>query len=184
MSYETQLRREEALLVVIDIQERLLAAIPDGERLVKQCGILLDGLAVLGVPVFYTEQYPRGLGPTVPLLLPRLAAATRFEKMSFSCCGEESFLDRLEETDRNQILLCGIEAHVCVLQTALDLLENGYQVYIVADAIASRLSENREIALRRLQGEGAILTSVEIALFELLGVAGTDEFKAIAKLIR
>ncbi len=184
MAHETILRREDCVLVLVDVQEKLLPAIAGGDQVVKNCALLLEGAARLGVPVIESLQYPKGLGQTVPELAPLTAEARKFEKLSFSCCGQDSFLDLLDELEREQVLLCGVETHVCVLQTALDLLEHGAQVHVAADAVGSRRPEHRNLALERLRREGAVITCAESALFEMLGCAGTDEFKAVAKLLR
>jgi nicotinamidase-related amidase len=184
MSHDTLLRREDAVLVLVDVQEKLLPAIAEGEAVARRCGVLLEGARILEVPVLVTEQYPRGLGRTVAPLLEAASGATVYEKMTFSCARDDAFLDALEAYDRDQILLCGIESHVCVLQTALDLVENNLQVHVAADAVGSRDPQNRESALARMGREGVIVTNTESALFEMLVVAGTPEFKQVSKLLR
>lgn len=184
MRHETILRREDTAVVVVDVQDRLLPHIANSEETVRNCRILIEGAKILGLPLLLTEQYPKGLGPTTPALLEALGATRKIEKLSFSCAGSEEFRQALSDLNRRQLVLCGIESHVCVIQTALDLLAGGAQVHIAADAISSRRAEHRLLALERLRREGAIITVVESVLFELMEVAGTDEFKAIAKLIR
>lgn len=178
------LKREATVLVVIDIQGKLARLMHDSERVIHQAGILMQGMSVLGVPVLVTEQYPKGLGPTVDELQPILPASGIIEKAAFSCCAESSFMDRLHALQRPQVLVCGIETHVCVYQTVRDLLEIGFHPHLVTDAVSSRTSSNRELAIRKMETMGAQLTGTEMALFELLGVSGTEEFKAISRLVK
>ena len=162
---------------VIDRHEEVVANI---ERLVRGCH-------VLGVPILLTEQYVKGLGPTVSGVRRALVETSGYapiEKSCFSAHGCADFEGELQRSGRRQVLLAGVETHVCVNQTALDLLAAGYGVFLVADALSSRTAGNREIALGRLAGEGATVVSTEMALFELLAVSGTDEFRAIYKLIK
>lgn len=183
------LEREHTLLLVVDIQERLAAAMnPAGlERLLHNTDILLSGALRLGLPVLATEQYPKGLGPTVPALRERLQAAevALIEKLTFSCLGApevEARLDALEEHDT--VILVGVEAHVCVYQTALELLARGLRVHVPADAVLSRTESNLATGLRLCERAGAVVTSTETVLFQLLGRAGTDEFKELSKLVK
>jgi nicotinamidase-related amidase len=180
----TTLSGNEAILVVIDVQQKLLPAISRGEEIVKRCEILVQGAKALGVPVVLTEQYPSGLGSTTADITRHAGDCPCVEKMTFSCAREPAFMSTLEISERRQVLLCGIETHVCVLQTALGLLEDGYVVHVAADAVGSRSDKNHENALSRLGKAGAIITNTESALFEMLEKAGTDEFKTIARLIR
>jgi phosphohistidine phosphatase SixA len=183
----------EAVLVVVDMQAKLLPHIDGGERLVEQVVRLVRGFRLAGVPVLVTEQYRKGLGETDPRVAaafsaaapePPAAAFEPIEKSSLSCFGDGGFRAALTALRRSQVVLCGIEAHVCVLQSALHLLEEGYHVEVVADATSSRSPLNREIALSRLAREGARWTSVEACVFELLAVSGTEPFKSWVKLIR
>ncbi|MBD3163352.1 MAG: isochorismatase family protein [Candidatus Eisenbacteria bacterium] len=188
------LHRERAVLVVIDVQERLLPSIDEAERTVGQIVRLIQGFRIIGAPVLVTEQYRKGLGETAPAIQEALAApdpntgeAHRFdplEKMTFSCMLHDPFLEALEATGRRQVVLCGIEAHVCVHQTALHLLERGFHVEIASDAVSSRSPRNREVALSRLALEGAKPTTVETAVFEMLEACGTDPFKSWVRVIR
>lgn len=146
---------------------------------------LIRGAAILGVPVIVTEQYTKGLGPTIAPLREALGEAYRpIEKDCFSAHGCAPFKAQLAALERRQILLAGVETHVCVYQTAGDLVAAGYTVHVVADAVSSRTAENRELALRRMASDGVKLSSTEMALFELTRVAGTDEFRAISRLIK
>jgi nicotinamidase-related amidase len=171
------LSRDRAALVVVDVQEgfRSYETFADVAR---QCGRLVEGAGILEVPVVATEQYPKGLGATAPEVgLPEGAA--RVEKTVFSAARADGF----DLGGRDQVVVCGIEAHVCVMQTALDLLERGAEVHVVADAVGSRHAQDREVGLHRLDRAGATLTTVEAALLELCERAGTPEFKAVQKVI-
>jgi nicotinamidase-related amidase len=182
-----RLDRNGTVLVIIDVQERLIPVIEGAEDVIRNLDRLIRGTDILAIPTLVTEQYVKGLGPTVAPVREALEACGRyrpFEKLSFSACGEEAFTAALRELGRPQVLLAGVETHVCVYQTALDLLAMGHEVHLVADAAASRTASNREIALRRLMAEGARLTSTEMALFELLAVSGTSDFRAISRLVK
>ncbi len=172
----------ETALLVIDVQERLVPAIADHERVVFNIRRLIDGAKILGVPVIATEQYRKGLGPTVQSLAERLGPIP--DKLTFSCCGCPELFAQLRDTGIHKILVTGIEAHVCVQQTALDLLGDGWRVYVAVDAVGSRGAQDRDTALRRMDSAGAVLTTSEAALFEWCQVAGTAEFKKISRLVR
>jgi len=184
MPHETLLHREQTALVVVDVQEKLLPAVHDADAVARAIRVLVEGARILGVPVLVAEQYPKGLGPTVTALSDVLGDAPRYPKVSFSCLGDEPLLAALETLDREQILICGLEAHVCVVQTALDVLEHGWMAAVAADATSSRDPRHCGWALDRLRRAGAVVTCVESALFEMLEVAGTEEFKAISRLVR
>jgi nicotinamidase-related amidase len=176
--------KESTAGLVIDIQERLYPHIHEHEAVARNTGILLEGLRVLGVPVLVTQQYTRGLGPTIPGLMDQIRGYPLIEKIAFSCCDEPEFIRALGQTHKQFILIAGIESHVCVLQTVIDLLERGYQPVLVEDCVSSRKAGDKSTAVRRMQKEGAILTSYESILFELCRHAGTDEFKSISKLVK
>jgi nicotinamidase-related amidase len=176
-----RLRAENSVLVVIDLQEKLLAKIPSANTVVRDAGFLLDVATLLDVPVRATEQYPKGLGPTTPAIARRLPAVV--EKTAFSCCGAGTFLEELEMLQRQQIVLIGIEAHVCVMQTALDLIEAGLHVYLPADALSSRFPLDREFALRRMERAGAEVTTVEAIAFEWLRDSTHSHFKTVSQLM-
>ncbi|MBM4153800.1 MAG: hydrolase [Lentisphaerae bacterium] len=178
------LKIENTVLVLVDVQERLLVAMHEREALVASLTRLLRGAAALGVPVVVTEQIPEKLGPTVPALAAAAGSPHALAKSCFSCAGLPAFLDRVRGLGRTQVILCGIEAHVCVYQTARDLLDAGYHVEVVADAVSSRSPENRRLALDRMAREGAAVTSVEMALFELQRVASGDAFKALLGIVK
>jgi len=179
------LDRDNAQLVVVDVQEKLCRAMDTKvlEQLTGNVSILLDAAAELGLPALATEQYVKGLGATLPVLREKLSGPS-LEKMTFSCCGGDGFLEALAKSGRRQVILTGMETHVCVLQTALELLSAGYVVHLVCDAVMSRRKANWETALRTLTAAGAVLTSTEAVLFQLLKVAGTEEFKKLSKLVR
>jgi nicotinamidase-related amidase len=178
------LQLDSTVLVVIDVQDRLFRVMPDREALAASLRKLIKGARVLGVPAILTEQNPGGLGPTIAELAELMPGIKPIPKLSFSCCGEERFRQELEALGRRQVLLAGIELHICVYQTAVDLLASGYEVQAVADCVASRRAEDREIGLTKLRDGGAGLTTAEMALFELLKVAEGDIFKEISRIVK
>jgi len=175
-----------ATLVVIDVQERLCAAMDQNvlAQLTKNAGILLESAAELGVPVIFTEQYVKGLGATVGELRSRAPNAPAIEKMSFSCCGNDTFIKQLKDSDRTQVIIAGMETHVCVQQTVIDLLAEGFDVHVVKDAVMSRSNDNKQTAMEAMTLAGAVPTSTESVVFQLLRVAGTDSFKKLSKLVK
>lgn len=175
--------RDGSQLLVVDVQERLAGAMPAETmaRVEKQIGILLTAGRTLNIPSLHTEQYPQGLGHTLPDLQEQLG--NPLEKTCFACTGAAGFEQRLD-TGRRQIILCGIEAHICVLQTAMALLEQDYQVFVVQDGVCSRNPANQRNALERLQQAGAIVTNTESVLFEWLRDASDPDFRTLSKLIR
>ena len=178
------IERANSQLLVVDMQERLVPVMAERERVVTACGTLLQAANALAVPVLASEQYPKGLGRTVADLEPLIDPARRREKIEFSCYANAAIRASLAETGRKHVILAGIEAHVCVLQTALELAGTGYAVFVVADAIASRRAESREIALRRLASAGTTVVTVEMVLFEWLRSAADPEFRTLSRLIR
>jgi isochorismate hydrolase len=178
------LRTEDTLLLVIDVQEKLFRVMYEKEQLLSNLRKLAQGCSLLGIPALVTEQNPAGLGPTVPDVATLLPDAEKAAKFSFSYCAESGFVDQLKATNRHQILVCGIESHICVYQTAMDLMDAGFEVQVVCDAVSSRTGQNKELALRRLETEGAKITGVEMALFELLRSAKAEQFKAVSALIK
>lgn len=174
---------DSTALMVIDIQDALARVMHEKDRFVDNARRLIQGANALALPVVVTEQYPKGLGHTIPEIA-ELIESEPVEKTAFSCCGEEAFVAAVEALGRKQILLCGIETHVCVYQTARDLVERGYEVEVVADAISSRTIGNKLVGLDRIKESGAKLTTVEMALFELLKAAGGDAFKQIVKIVK
>jgi nicotinamidase-related amidase len=182
-----RLQRADSLLVIIDVQEKLMPVISGAEAVVQNLERLVRGFHVLDIPIVVTEQYTKGLGSTVPELRDVLKATVGYapvEKSCFSAYGCGEFLSALRLARRKQIIVAGVETHVCVYQTVKDLTEAGYEVSLIADAVSSRTPENRDIAIRRMVSDGSKLSSTEMALFELVGNSGTDEFRAVSKLIR
>lgn len=182
--HSTILRREETALLIIDIQERIFKVMLNPESLIQNTVKLIEGFKVLGSPIFVTEQYPKGLGETESRIKSALSDIVAIQKMSFSCSGAEDLFERLKNKSIKQVVVAGIESHVCVQQTALDLLENGFQVNLAADACSSRKEFDYKTALSRMRHSGIIVTTTEAILFELLNVCGTDEFKRISKLVK
>jgi nicotinamidase-related amidase len=176
---EGLLDRGRAALLVVDVQEAFRKAIAGFDELVANVAILIQGARTLGLPIVVTEQYPRGLGATVPELVAHLEGVPRLSKVAFSAARADGF----SMAGRDQALVCGIEAHVCVNQTVLDLLAEGVQVHLACDAVASRTAENRAVGLAKMERSGALPTSTEMSLFELLGRAGSDEFKTLQRLV-
>jgi len=181
-----RIRRERAAVLLVDVQERLMPVIDGREELERRLVAFLNGAATLGLPTIWAEQYVKGLGPTISSVaaVAGAAGATPMEKLSFSCCGAPDIAGQLRQVRPETVLVAGVETHVCVLQSCLDLLGDGYQPILVTDCTGSRHPADREIALRRLEQAGVVLTTVESVLFELLERAGTDEFKAISRLVK
>ncbi|MCD4749578.1 MAG: hydrolase [Thermoanaerobaculales bacterium] len=180
--FNLTLNPEMAALLVVDVQERINGVMADQSHM-PRLEVLLEACHVLKVPTVTTEQYPKGLGATLSPLAEKLPSPA-IEKETFSCLRQPEVLDALENTGRQQIVVVGIESHVCVLQTALDLLERGYEVHVPHDAVNSRRPADKEWALHRMAAAGAMITATESVLFELLGRCGTDEFKAVSKLVK
>ena len=180
------LERDKAVLAVIDVQERLCVAMDEKvlHKLTKNIGILLESATELKIPVLVTEQYVKGLGATLPELKEKTAGATSYEKMTFSCCGSNEFIEKLRKSGRTQIIITGMESHVCVLQTVIDLRDAGFDVHVVKDAVMSRSKQNWQTAIEVMTLAGAVPTCTESVLFQLLKVAGTEEFKKLSKLIK
>lgn len=182
-----KLDRSNTALIVVDVQEKLMPVIDDAAATVENIVRLIRGCQILGIPVLLTEQYVKGLGGTVSPVRQALEESGSYapvEKMCFSAQRCVPFERQLADSGRRQVLVCGVETHVCVYQTVSDLLAGGFEVSIVADAVSSRTERNREIALQRMVLEGTRLSSTEMALFELLGVSGTEEFKAVSRLVK
>lgn len=173
-----------AALLLVDMQEKLLPAMAAPEPVVANCAILLKAADRLGVPLIVSEQYPKGLGTTVPALDALIPAEAKSAKTHFSCVADPGLSARFDALDRRQIVLAGIEAHVCVLQTALGLAARGFEVFVAADATTSRRPENKALALERMAAAGVRPVAAEMVLFEWLGRAGTPEFKDLSGLIK
>lgn len=179
-----KLNREDSVLVIIDLQERLMNAMKDRERVYKNTNLLLSTTREFNIPVVVSEQYPRGLGPTVTDIKENLPESyTYLEKQSFSVCGAGMF-EILTKLQKKSVIVCGSETHVCVFQTVRDLVEAGYNVHLVRDAVCSRFDENYNNSLALMSEMGAVVTNTETVVFDLLECAGTPQFKAISPLIK
>ena len=180
-------RRENLSLVVIDMQERLMNAIPERKResIIKSAAVLIEAAKTFEVPITVTEQYPRGLGPTIPEIKDCVGDGFKpIEKVVFSCARSPEFKSAIEETHKREALICGIETHVCVLQTVIDMINNGYVLYVAADAVASRKDLDWEKGISLIEKAGAVVGTTETFVFQLLERAGTEEFKRISKLLK
>jgi isochorismatase family protein len=166
------------------VQEKLAPAMADPAGVIRNSGVLLQAAARLGIPAVVSEQYPQGLGPTVPELRALAPDPARIAKLSFSCAADPALQQQIKAAQRSLIVIAGLEAHVCVLQSALGFQQAGYQIVVVADAISSRTAANREVALQRLRENGVEVATTEMVLFEWLGQAGTPEFKEVSRLIK
>ena len=185
MNRVSQLSRESAALAVIDMQEAFRPVMPDFTEVASRIGLAVEGARLLEVPVIVTEQYPKGLKHTANEIIARLPAELKpIEKSCFSSCGADDFISELTRRNITQVLVCGIEAHICVLQTSLDLLARGFEVFLLADCITSRRPENKQAGLARLTQAGAIHATLEMVLFEMMRTADSPQFKAIQNLIK
>ena len=171
-------------LVVIDVQGKLAQLMYEKEKLFSNISVLIKSTKILGIPILWCQQVPKALGETVDEIRELLTDNEPINKSAFSCCGDEAFGQRLKQTGKKQIILCGIETHVCIYQTAMHLLDDDFDVTLVADAVSSRAAENKALAIEKLNAEGVSLSSTEMALFELLKDAKHPNFKEIAKLIK
>ncbi|MGB9695756.1 MAG: hydrolase [Ignavibacteria bacterium] len=179
-----RIKKEHSAGLVIDFQEKLYPHIYQNELIASNTAKLIAGLKIIGIPILVTTQYVKGLGDTIDIIKSSLQSYDPVEKMSFSCCGDNNFLHRLNQLGKEFIIIAGIETHVCVLQTGLDLLEQKYQPIIVEDCVSSRRENDKYIAIKRLEKEGAIITTYESILFELLEISGTETFKSISKIVK
>jgi nicotinamidase-related amidase len=180
------LNADECALVVVDIQEKLLPPIFNKDALVKNSQLLIRLATILHVPVMVTTQYCKGLGPTVSDIASLLADAAAIDKLEFGCFGNEQFRAKLQELpgDRNTVLLCGMEAHICVMQTALGALNAGYLVHVASDAVGSRAESNWRVGLERMKAAGAVISSTEMMMYELLRCSGTPAFKELLPFLK
>ncbi len=172
------------VLLLVDVQGQLAQAMYEKDRLFTSLEILLKGVKVLGVPIIWMEQIPSKLGPTIEPLSTIMDEEQPIEKSSFSCCKEPKFNERFLSLNRNQVLIAGIETHICIFQTAYDLLNQGFEVQVVSDCVSSRILENKNVGLQRIFQSGGQITSVEMLFFELMGEAGGEQFRQIVKLIK
>lgn len=184
MKSQKLLKKENTALLVVDMQEKLFNAMFNNDSLLSNCIKLVKGCKELEIPIFYTEQYPKGLGPTHPDLLELLKEYPRFEKDTFSCASINPLIDQLRSNNIHNIILCGIESHVCVLQTAFDFDAIGFHTFVVANAVSSRNNFDYDYALRRLTHSNIQIITVEMALFEMVEKSGTEIFKKISQIIK
>ncbi len=175
--------KDKSSAIIIDFQERLFPVIFEKEKIEKNTQILIEGLNALDIPIIVTEQYKKGLGETIAPLANLLQEASFVDKISFSCCDEPHFMKKLD-SNKKFVILAGVEAHICLLQAAIDLKEKGFQPVVIEDCIGSRTPENKQIAITRLIQEGVLISSTESILFELCRMAGNETFKTISKLIK
>jgi nicotinamidase-related amidase len=176
---------EDTLALVIDFQERLVPVIHNSEELLHNTEILVKGLKALEIPMLVTQQYTKGIGMTVPKIADAVGENfAYYDKVNFSCAEDEAILDKIAESGKNNIIVCGIEAHICVLQTVIDLIDKGYHVVLVEDCVGSRRESDRQTGIQRALAEGALPATYESILFELTRVAKTDVFKEISRLIK
>ncbi len=178
------LKRSETTLVIVDIQEKLASVMNKREQVIRNCLHLIEATKLLTVPITLTEQYPEGLGPTVSEIKNALPSYKPITKMSFDCCREDGFMDQINSSHKKQVILSGMEAHICVLQTCLSLLKEGFAVHIVGDAVCSRKKADFITGIEMLRSAGAVITGTETAIFQLLEKAGTDEFREISNRIK
>ncbi|MBN2313121.1 MAG: hydrolase [Sedimentisphaerales bacterium] len=175
---------QNSCLVVVDVQGKLAQLMHGKDVLFKNVQILIRTARILNIPILWCQQCPNALGPTIPEIAQLLTNHEPINKSAFSCCGDEKFNSKLNELSRDQVIVCGIETHVCIYQTAIDLLRKGFEVNVVADAVSSRTPENKQIALEKMATENSNIYCTEMALFELLRTAEHPHFKEIAKLIK
>ncbi len=179
-----RIKKENSAGLIIDIQERLFPVMWENEKLLKNCQVLISGLKELEIPQVITQQYTKGLGATIEGIQSLLPGFQYLEKREFSCCDEPSVIEKLKALDAENILICGIESHVCVLQTAVDLRNSGLNPVVVMDCVSSRTPGSIELAKERFRFEGIMMTSAESILFELTRSSAAPEFKAISKLVK
>jgi len=185
MSHPKILDRNKAALVVVDVQEAFRSAIPEFPQIASRISMAVRGFQILNLPIIITEQYPKGLGRTAEEILFSMPPEYEFvEKTSFSSCGAVSFIEQLRASGASQIVLCGLESHICVSQTAHDLLTEAFEVHLLTDCVGSRYTQDKETAIRKMRDSGAVLSSMEMALFELLRDARHEQFKEIQSLIK
>ncbi len=175
---------EKSCLVIVDVQGKLAQLMHDKETLFKNISVLIQAAKELSIPILWCQQVPEALGPTVPEIAELLTDVQPINKSAFSCCGDEKFNEAVQKLGRSQVLLCGIETHVCIYQTAMDLKSKGKEVHVIADAVSSRTRDNRKLALKKLKTYGIDIDCLEMVLFELLKTAKHPSFKKIAKLVK
>ena len=175
---------DKTIMLLIDVQGQLAQLMYGKDKLFKSLETLIQGMKILGVPIIWMEQIPKNLGPTTESVSKYLAGEEPIEKFSFSCCGNPQFMEKFKQAGKTQVLLTGIETHICVFQTGYDLIQQGCQVQVVSDCVSSRIKENKEIGIQRIVQYGGQVSCVEMVFFELLRAAKGDKFKQIIKLIK
>jgi nicotinamidase-related amidase len=176
--------KHESVLLIVDIQERLAATMEMRDAVINNCLHLIELAKMQNIPIVVTEQYPRGLGQTAAEIRDAVTVYQPIEKLAFNCCGEPAFMNAIKALNKKTVILTGMETHVCVLQTCVSLLEKGFNVHLVQDGVCSRTKENWKVGTAFMRDAGAIVTCTETVMFQLLQVAGTEEFKAISKRIK
>ena len=182
-----KLESKKSQLLLIDVQEKLMPVIEDSSWTIARCGLLLEAAREMDIPLLASEQYRKGLGETVAALKEKIGSAPLLEKMHFSCCEDDAMMAHIEaarQKGRRQCVLAGVESHICVMQTALDLKARSFDVYVAADAVSSRRADDKDAAMKRLRHENISVITSEMAVFEWLGVSGTESFKKISKLVK
>ena len=180
----SRILKEDCAGLIIDVQEKLFPFISENEKLTGNITRLIEGFKILNIPILVTQQYTKGIGETIKPIKGALGEYSHIEKLSFSCCGEPNFTESLKKLGKKYIILAGIESHVCVMQTALDLIDTGYQPVLIEDCVSSRNLNDKKFAVKRMKSGGAIISTFESILFELTVVSGTEQFKAISKLVK
>ena len=178
------LDKGSSALMIIDIQDRLAAAMKVKDKVIENCLHLVELSKMLDIPIILTEQYPKGLGATVSEIKGALPAYHPIEKLTFNCCEEPNFLNEIKNINKKNIILAGMETHICVLQTCIGLLKEGFHIHVANDVVCSRTKENYKTGIEFMRDAGAVISCAETVLFQLLGAAGTEEFKAISKRIK
>lgn len=178
------LDRGDSLFLVIDIQERLADVMSVKDQVIKNTCRIIELARMIGIPIVVTEQYPKGLGRTVPEVQTALSQYQPVEKTAFNCCAEPGFMDEIRRHGKKKIIISGMETHICVLQTSVGLIREGFVPHVVSDAVCSRTKQNWRTGLEFMRDFGAVITGTETVLFQLLGKAGTEEFKAVSKMIK
>lgn len=178
------LSKENTAVLLVDYQEKFAPHLPENEKMIKNIKFFLSGVKIYNLPIFVSEQVPDKLGPTISEFKQFIDEKYFFTKKSMSCCGNNIFVDKLKSLKINTVAVCGIESHICVLQTCLDLINNGFKVHLITDAITSRVVYNVDIAVEKIKSAGGIISSIETALFEVAYEAGTEEFKKLQDLYK
>lgn len=178
------LERTDSILLIIDVQEKLSKVMKVKDDVVKNCLHLIELAKTYNIPILVTEQYPKGLGQTLEEIRDALPSYNPIEKLSFNCCEEPLFLERIKDVNKKNVIIVGMETHICILQTCIGLLKMGLNIHIVKDAVCSRFKENWKTGIELMRDAGAVITCTETILFQVLKIAGTEEFRAISRRIK